>query len=248
MTPYSALCDDFSIYSHISLKLDQNWPRETVLHFFENLRKPFPMLTDLEKKESGEHHLEEDREHGSYRWVSLDQRRMNGGFVNPPDLELADAFHSKLMEVAPFYLDLNPLDVDAIDVTFCFDFSFQGNHDEVVAEALGLSGPLEGLFNIPGSRVLGFEPTILLTLDEGCRRQCRLSVETRTTPPMVRTGQYPDVPLTVSFTLRQYWNRNLSRDFQAAYLSLRAQAVELVDQHIISGVIKPLAQTIAARQ
>ena len=248
MTPYSALCDDFSIYSHINFKLDQNWSRETVLHFFENLRKPFPMLMDLERKESGEHHLEEDREQGSFRWVSLDQKRLNAGFVNPPDLEAADSFHAKLLEVAPFFIDINPLDVDAVDVTFCFDFSYQGNHDEVVAEALGLSGPLEGLFNMPGSKVLGYEPAILLTLDDACRKQCCMSVETRTTPFMVRTGQYADLPITVYFTLRQYWSRNLSRDFSQSYQAQRAEAVELIDRHIVPGVIRPLTQTIAAKQ
>jgi hypothetical protein len=65
---------------------------------------------------------------------------------------------------------------------------------------------------------------------------------------MVRTGQYADLPITVYFTLRQYWSRNLSREFANSYHSQRAEAVELVEKHLIPGVIRPLTQTIAAKQ
>ena len=39
---------------------------------------------NIEKRDNGEYMLEEDREGGSYRWCSLDARRLCAGFVNPP--------------------------------------------------------------------------------------------------------------------------------------------------------------------
>jgi hypothetical protein len=65
---------------------------------------------------------------------------------------------------------------------------------------------------------------------------------------MVRTGQFADTPITVYFTLRQYWARNPSQDFKAAYQTLRRTAADMIDSHIIPAVIRPLARTIATRQ
>src|SRR4029077_5902539 len=79
------------------------------------------------------------------------------------------------------------------------------NHDEVVAEALGLGSALEGLLEVTGTRVVNFEPTITLALDDTCRLQCRLAVETRTSAYQIRTGDFPEDQISVYFTVRQYW-------------------------------------------
>src|SRR5260370_303479 len=41
MTPYSSLCDDFGVYVYLTTKMDLPSGRETVLHFFEGLRKTY---------------------------------------------------------------------------------------------------------------------------------------------------------------------------------------------------------------
>ena len=46
-------------------------------------------------------------------------------------------------------LTISLLDCEALDVMFGFDFHYDGNHDEVVAEALGVGHGLEGLFELP---------------------------------------------------------------------------------------------------
>jgi hypothetical protein len=247
MNPYTALCDDFGVYTYLNTKLDLPQAREPVLHFFDSLRKSFPKMTDFERRDGGEYVLEEDREQGSYRGVSLDARRLSAGFVNPPALEDADAQHEKVLEVAPYHLDFSPLDIEALDVLFVFDFAYAGNHDEVVAEALSANGPLEPLMQLPGSRVLNFEPSVMLSLDEACRLQARLSVETRTNAFQVRTGQFPEAPISVYFTVRQYWGRQPFKTLGESYHNQRRLCQELVDSHIVPNVIKPLAQTIAAK-
>jgi hypothetical protein len=248
MNPYNSLCDDFGVYIYVNTKMPLPAGRETVLHFFDQLRKTYPQMIDFESRESGEFVLEEDREQGSYRWVTLEQRRFCAGYVNPPELENADAFHENLLEVAPFHLDFNPLDCEALDVLFAFDFLFSGNHDEVVAEALGTNTTLDSLVQLPGSRVINYEPSLMLALDEQCRLQCRLSLETRTNAYQVRTGQFPEAPISVYFTVRQYWGRQPFKEFVESYKNQRRVLQDLVDTHIIPAVVRPLAQTIAAKQ
>src|SRR3954452_13490024 len=248
MHAYHSLCDDFGVYAYLNTKMEVPQNRETVLHFFDSLQKSFPKMTDFERRESGEYVLEEDREQGSYRWVSLEARRLSAGFVNPPALEDADAQHERVLDLAPYHLDFSPLDIEALDTLFVFDFAYAGNHDEVVAEALAVQTPLEQLVQLPGSKVINYEPSLMLSLDEGCRLQARMSVETRTNAYQIRTGQFPEAPISVYFTVRQYWGRQPFKTFTESYRNQRRICQELVDSHIIPAVVRPLAQTIAAKQ
>jgi hypothetical protein len=150
--------------------------------------------------------------------------------------------------VAPYHLGITGLDCEALDVLFAFDFMYSGNHDEVVAEALGMNSTLENLIQMPGTRVINYEPSLMLALDEGCRLQCRLSIETRTNAYQIRTGQFPEAPISVYFTVRQYWGRSQFKEFVESYKNQRRVLQDLVDSHIIPAVVRPLAQTIAAKQ
>src|SRR5687767_4438199 len=237
MNPYSSLCDDFGVYVYLNTKMELPSGRETVLHFFDSLQKTFPQMTDFECRDSGEFVLEEDREKGSYRWVTLESQRICSGFVNPPAVEEADAQHERILELAPYHLDFSQLDCEAMDVLFAFDFVYTGNHDEVVAEALGLHASLESLLQAPGCRVINFEPSLMFSLDESCRLQCRLNVETRTNAYQVRTGQFAEAPISVYFTVRQYWGRQNFKTFADSYHNQRKLCLELVDNHIIPAVI-----------
>ena len=112
MNPYSSLCDDFGVYVYVNTKMELPTRRETVLHFFDSLQKTFPQMTDFDCRESGEYVLEEDREQGTYRWVTLETQRFCSGYVNPPDLETADTQHERVLELAPYHLDFGALDCD----------------------------------------------------------------------------------------------------------------------------------------
>src|SRR5262245_40345201 len=248
MNPYGSMCDDFGVYAYLNTKMELPSRRETVLHFFDTLQKSFPRMTDFERRESGEFVLEEDREQGSYRWTTLETRRLSAGYVNPPALEDADQQHERILEIAPYHLDFSPLDCESLDVLFVFDFAYAGNHDEVVAEALCPNSPLENLLQIPANRVLNFEPSLMISLDENCRLQGRLSIETRTNAYQVRTGQFPEAPISVYFTVRQYWGRQPFKTLVESYQNQRRICQELVDAHVLQAVIRPLQQTIATKQ
>src|SRR5438093_2947048 len=195
-------------------------------------------MADFEHRETGEFVLEEDREQGSYRWVTLENRRLCIGYVNPPEVEEADRLNEMVLESAPYYLSCGPLDCEALDVMFAFDFLHTGNHDEVVAEALGLNTTLESLAQVPNSRVLNYEPSVMLSLDDGCRLQCRLNIETRTNAFQIRTGQFPDTPISVYFTVRQYWHKMGQKTFGESYRNQRKICQDLVDNHIVPAVVQ----------
>ena len=50
------------------------------------------------------------------------------------------------------------------------------------------------------------------------------------------------------FTVRQYWGRQPYKEFVESYRNQRRVLQDLIDQHIIPAVVRPLAQTIAAKQ
>src|SRR5476649_1233449 len=244
MTPYSSLCDDFGVYTYVNTKMELPTNRETVIYFFNSLQKTFPTMSDFDCRGGNEYVLEEDRDQGSYRWIGLEPKRFASGHVNPPSVEAADAQHERVLEIAPYHLDFGSLDCESLDVLFSFDFLYAGNHDELVAEALGLSTTLESLIQMPGSKVLGYEPSLMLALDESCRLQCRLNIETRTNAYQIRTNNFPEAPITVFFTVRQYWAKQGTKTFTEGYQNQRKICQELVDSHIIPAVVKPLSAAI----
>jgi hypothetical protein len=248
MTPYSETCDDFGIYVYVNTKMELPTNRETVLHFFNSLQKTFPSMTDFDCRGNNEYVLEEDREQGSYRWIGLEAKRFASGHVNPPSVEAADAQHERVLEIAPYHLDFGSLDCESLDVLFSFDFLYAGNHDELVAEALGINSTLEALLQMPGSKVLGYEPALMLALDESCRLQCRLNIETRTNAFQIRTNHFPEAPITVYFTVRQYWAKQGGKTFTEGYQNQRRICQELVDSHIIPAVVKPLSAAIESKR
>ncbi len=248
MNSYTALCDDFGVSTYVHSKLDMPTSRETVLHFFETVQKAFPKMTDFEKRGENDYLLEEERDSGSYRWTSLDLRRLCCGYVNPPSLDEADAHNERILEIAPYHLDLSSMQTDSMDVLYYFDFTYQGNHDEVVAEAFATGTPLEGLTQIPAARVLHYQPTLMLALDDSCQLQCRLSIETRTNAYQVRTNNFPEAPITVYFTVRQFWGKQPFKTYVDSYHNQRRILEELTNSYLVPQIINPLAKAIAAKQ
>ena len=86
-----------------------------------------------------------------------------------------------------------------------------------------------------------------MALDEDCRNQCRLSVETRTNAYQVRTGDFPEEQLSVYVTARQYGSLAPDKTYTEALEGLRRVCHEMLDNYVIENVIEPLARTIALK-
>lgn len=247
MNAYSLDADDVFVNMNLNTVMDLPDSRDTVLHYFEQMKKAFPELRNLYTRETGDLVLEGDKDAGHYRWLALETRRLCSGHVNPEALDDASRQHEMVLEAAPHLLGISSLDCEALDVMFGFDFSYEGNHDALVAEALGLGPSLEGLLDVPGARVLHFEPTVTLALDDACRLQCRLSIETRTNALQVRTGEFPDEQISVYFTVRQHWGSSVDRTFLESFRRQRSIGEEIVQEKILPRIVRPLAQAIASK-
>ena len=247
MTDYSSFADDFYINVNLNTEMELPKSRDTLLHFYERIQKSYPEMTNFYTRENGDFVLEEDKEKGHYRWVSLENRRLCSGCVNPARSEDAYEQHELVLELAPYHLSVSTLDCEALDVLFGFDFTYGGNHDEIVAEALGISKAMEAILDVPGARIINFEPSATIALDEHCRLQCRLSVETRTNAYQIRTGEFHDDQLSVYFTVRQYWGFGAKMTFLESLAKQCKVGEELVESHILPNVVRPLAQAISAK-
>ena len=84
---YSSLCDDFYLDMYINTELELPTGRDTILSFFERIQKQFPSMGRFYRRENNEYYLEEDRNPGQYRWVSLEIDRIGSGVANPSDFE-----------------------------------------------------------------------------------------------------------------------------------------------------------------
>ncbi|WP_437202693.1 hypothetical protein [Planctomicrobium sp. SH664] len=247
MDGYDTLADVHFVNLNLNTEMQLPSQRETVLEFFGRVQKSYPSMRNFYTRESGDFVLEEDKDQPHYRWMALEPRRICSGCVNPPSVDDAMEQHLLSLQLAPYMLSLSPLDCEALDFLFGFDFVYQGNHDEVVAEALGMGSAFEGLLGIEGGKPLNFEPNLTIALTDDCRRQCRIMVETRTNAYQVRRNDYPEDSISVYFTVRQYGSLPHDGSFEEAFKELRIDAERLLKIHVVDQILKPLALAISRR-
>lgn len=247
MHAYGSIADDYYINMNLLTEMELPRSRETILSFFERVQKSYPTMRKFYTRETGDFVLEEDKDSGQQRWLTMEPRRISSGFLNPADPDHALEQHQLVLELVPYMLTVSPLDVDAVDYAMAFDFAYRGNHDALVAEALGAGHSFDGMLDVPGSRVINYEPSIFLSLDESCRLQARLWIETRTNPYQVRRAEYHDDPITVYFSIRQYGSLDVGSTFEGTLLHLKERCEDLLDSYVVEQVLRPLAQAIATR-
>jgi len=247
MTPYASLADDFYVNMNLATEMELPAQRETVLQYFEQVQRRYPSMRKFYCRDKRDYVLEEDKDQGRYRWAAVETKRLCSGQVNPATLEAAVDQHRLVLEVAPAYLSVSPLDCEALDVLFGFDFAFRGNHNALLAEALGVGPAFDRVGEMPGGRVINYEPSLTMALDEDCRVQVRVSTETRTNAFQVRTGEFNEEQLSVYVTARQYGSLEPGTTYVEALERLARLAREVVDAHVVEQVLRPLARTIALK-
>ena len=244
MSRFSSMSDEFYVNMTLNTEMQLPKTRETVLHFFELLKKAYPSMGNFYARDQGEFVLEEaKKEGGAYRWASVEPKRICSGAVNPESLAEAMSQHHQLLELAPYSLSLSPLDCESINITYGFDFNYRGNHNQLLIDALGISPALEKLVDLDDAKVVSNEPSIQLAFGDDCRIQCRISFETRTSAYHVRTGDFPEEQLSVYVTARRYGSLN-NETYGEVLSSLSALCERLIDEQIAENILLPLQQTI----
>jgi hypothetical protein len=247
MTPFASVADDFYINMNLATEMDLPSQRETILQYFEQVQRRYPTMRKFYCRDKRDYVLEEDKEQGRYRWAAVEPRRLCSGQVNPSSIDEAIAQHRLVLDLAPAFLSVSPLDCEALDVLFGFDFAYRGNHNALLAEALGVGPSLENFADIPGARVINHEPSLTIALDEECRTQVRIGTETRTNAFQVRTGEFAEEQLSIYVTARQYGSLDPDMTYVDCLERLTAVAREVVETCVVDQILRPLARTIALK-
>ena len=245
--PFSAFCDDFYVNMRLGSQLALPNGRDQLLHYFERLGRDHPGMNKFRKTDAGEFNLEEDRSAHSYRWASVEPKRLASGHVNPASIEEALELHTLVLGLAPHYLGISPLEVDYLDVLFGFDLNFSGNHDEIIADSLFADSPLASMTEEVGARAIDFQPTVTIALSDDCRLQARIDVVTRTNSYQVRTGEYADDVISVYLILRRYWGDRPKQLMEKMLPEMAERAEQLTHSYILPRVLKPISSAIASR-
>lgn len=246
---FGAQCDDFHIASRLFLKLDLALQRETVLHFFDSVRREFPGMRKLRRRDDGSLLLEEDEdERGQRRWLRLDEETIRFGHHNPPQLDDASHFAQTLLKMAPYHLTLSELDYDHLEVVLGFDLEYRGNHDQLIADTFVSRGPLAGLVNHGAvHQIIDSQPFIGMSLSEACDTQVYVEIKSRTSTFEVRTGQYDAQPLSVFLTIRRFFGFSENESPGDVHRQLSEIAFDWAADRVAPLVVQPLAQAIASR-
>jgi len=247
MSNYTSCSDDFYLNMNISTEMGLPTSRETVLHFFEQVQKRYPTMRNFYGREPGEFVLEEDKEPGNYRWATIEPKRVLSGYVNPESVDGAMEQHRLILDLIPHLLSVSPLDCEALSVMYGFDFTYRGNHNQLVVEALGMYPAFDKLSEIPGTTILCNEPSIQLAFDEDCRVQCRLNIETRTSAYQIRTGEYSEEQLSVYLTARRYGSLNAGETYVEVMEHLSRICRNMLDNYLVENILQPLQQAIALK-
>lgn len=245
MNEYGAFGDDFYVNMNLATELDLPASRESLMHFFEQMRRRYPELRNFYNREKDEYVLEEDKDSGDYRWCSIEPKRINSGVVNPKTFDDAIQQHAAVLERVPYDLSVTPLDCESLSVMLGFDFVYRGNHNDILAKAIGVPSGLEKFASLEYGSLLSHEPSIHISLDDECRTQCRVNFETRTGAYQIRSGEFAEEQLSVYLTVRRYDSLAIGMNYTDEFLRLSALARDLADEYLVSGVLRPLQEAIA---
>jgi len=244
---FSSLCDEFYVNMSLNTEMELPTGRDTLLHFFEQLQKQFPTMHNFYSRQRGEYILEEDKDSGSYRWVTVDSKRVASGFINPDSIEQTDEQHQRVLESVPYTLSVSPLDCESLDYMLGFDFTYRGNHHELLREAIGLNPAFDKLIEGVDCRLVSNEPAVQFALTDDCRTQCRIAIETRSSAYHIRTGDFPEEQISVYVTLRRYGSLEAETNYVDTLAMLKSHAMKILNQHVIENVLQPLHQAIAIK-
>jgi len=249
LSAFNLLCDDLYVDMYINTELALPSQRDTVLAFFERIQKKFPSMGSFFRRGNREYCLEEDRRAGRYRWINLEKTRIGSGVVNPSSFEDAYCQDRLIIELVPYMLSVNHLDIDSIDVAFGMDFEYFGNHDEIIAEALFGSSAFNSLLDLPQANPIAFSPAMVVGLSDDCLTQAKISIDSKTSIYEPGEQKYKsDDAISLTFTIRQYPPSAGKFDPLKSFEYQCRLGEQLMAEKIVPNFVQPLTNVIAQKR
>ncbi len=237
-----ALCSDFYVNQRMSLKLDLPTARETVLDMFDRVRRDLPGM-DRFRRYDDELALESAEEDSRYSWLALGRTAIRSGWVNPEVLEDAYGLHRLIIELAPYFLSISPLDMDSLELMFGVDLEAERNRNEVVFDALFGDSPLRAIV-ADEEPLVDAQPFVGFALDPGCARQAFVEVKTRTRTHEIAAGRFDAEPISIYLTVRTYGPFRTIEDLAEAFAQLSRDGERLVEDRLLPHVVQPLREAL----
>lgn len=244
-TSFGALCTDFYINHKLTLKMDLPGERDTVLHFFDRVRKSMPAMNRFRRFEE-ELVLESSRREAEYQWLAMRRTSLRTGHVNPESMEDAYKFHRNMLELAPHYLSLAALDVDYQELVFGFDLECQSDHDDVIFEALYAGTPMAKALELPGTKKLDVQPVFGLSLTPGGEVQAYFEIKTRRKSRRGSSKAYRGEPISLFLTLRKYGPVEQLSDLTTTFDHMAEAAEKLATEQLVPHWLTPIAKLITS--
>ena len=243
---YRALCSDSYVNAKLNVKMELPRGRETVLEFFERVRKQYPGMSSFRRYRE-ELALESCQTDTPHRWLAVRSNNIRAGSVNAPNFEGAYGLHELVFETAPYFLNISPLDVDFVELLYGFDLAASGNHDAIVFETLMGSSPLARLIESRDATPIECQPLIGLTFGSRADIEVYFEVKTRAGGSAApRDPENPQDPISVYLTLRKFGAAQELKDLPAALTRLAARGEELVESCVVPTLLVPLRDAIAS--
>lgn len=248
MWSFNALCDEFYVNSRLYLKLELDPSRETLIQYFEQVRRALPKLSHFRRRDDGALVLEEadEGQSGMRRSVRLEPSALKFGVSNPPSATVVLAFGERVLRPAPAFLTLSELDFDYMEVVFGFDLEYRGNHDQLVADTLLAESPIVSALVGEGSQVIDCQPFLGVALGTDCETQVFVEIKGRTSAYELRTGEYEATPLSVYVTARRYRGGAGVFELLPTHRELFGIAERFAVERVVPHVVQPLASAIAS--
>ncbi len=259
---------DFAVTQRLALKMDLPSGRESVLGFFDRLRKEFPRLSNFHRLPAGagpeggragagwpgEMVLESAQDDERPMWASLRRLSVRSGVMNPATTREAYRLHRLVAEAAPYYLSISPIEVDYLELVFGFDMAAGGNHDAIVFDALygrraGEAHGLGSLLDVPGATPTNVQPAFGITINADGAEPIEVFFEVKTRQGRgPRGGQSDDDhgAIGVALSLRRVGGVARVEDLLACHETLARVGEELIRTRLLPGLLMPIRQAIAS--
>ncbi len=242
---YKALCSDFYINQKLAVKMDLPRSRETVLEFFERVRRQFPTMNQFRRYRE-ELALESPQSDAPHRWLAVRSNNIRSGTVNPPNPLDGYALHTHVLETAPYFLNVSPLDIDYVELLFGFDLAAGGNHDAIVADAILAGSPLRSALELQGASVVQCQPSMGVTFGPRNEYEIHVEVKTRGQQGQPRESESVPEPISIYLTLRRMGAVSDLKELSKIFTQLSNTGEELVDKRVVPTLLTPIREVIAS--
>jgi hypothetical protein len=243
---YRALCSDFYINQKLSVKLDLPRERQTILDLCDRVRRQFPVMSQF-RRYRDELALETPPTCPENRWVAIRSNNIRSGVVSPQRPEQAYDLHRHVLEIAPYFLSISPLDVDYLELLYGFDLPAERNHDAIVFDALIAGSPAGRIVDIPGAVVTDCQPLLGVTLRDqaGGDIEVGLEVKTRAGSREARAEDGRE-PISVYLTLRRFGPVADVKDLPGTLALLARHGESIVSSRVVPDIIVPIRDAMGS--